>query len=883
MAFSTLAQLAEQSKQLTSHIGGLQLPHIERGIDQIENQSRKLASKSSKPIDGSDNKAHYFLASGGINTNVIDKTLNSINLKSTFEPIQPIHDTDTEAFLRYQHEQIIINTIDESRRETVLDFDSNFEASLNYDWERTKKRIFEELGQHQGLTGGDEAESAGTRSFGGSSSFGLSQLSSYAPGFSQTPVSMDFSKLKPYFKVLYDLCEARLQGLGFPLTNSFVDASQVAHRDQPNIKVKETWELLASVLGERELRSGRFQSQVLKERVYANAYLMSPYSSTASTNLRQHLTRGSRAFLENQFLKHVERTLKENPMEANLGGVPSLVNNLRAFVQLKYFRQGQWSLPNLEVYDGYALWGIMYYMLRSGHATEALNFAKEYEMHFSPADRQFITYLVSYLGSDDRVLPPQEQERILSDYNQRIRYSSDTVDPYKLTLYKLVGRCELNKQTTPVMNAVEDFIWFQLSVIRESKNDMNPQDKYDLADFQKLINKLGPNHFNPKGNNPLQYVQALIYSQQFERALHYLTSFRAYNLETVHMAIMLTYYGLLRIPSVHRVSDPNPFSTSVDSEGREIAHFNFTELMHYQARVIAERYPTEALVYLYQICLNTDLSERTNQEQISLCHNYIQELVLQSNDYAALLGTTKHGINSPGVIEKYLRLIKIQNSGQFVKDITIEAAKSKAKEGRVEDAIQLYSIAEAYNQVVELLNRQLAEAISNPGLQSSGLDTSTSIPAIRRLVNEYVSDPRVNQQILPKHLETCSTLMKLAEFMELYDRAKYEAAINVIEELDLIPLEADMSMISKRAEKFQALDECVARNFPEVLLKTMDSLYKLYQSLKMSPYDETGRRDHMNMLKRRARTLMMFAGSIKFRMPADTYAKLNRLDVLIVA
>jgi nuclear pore complex protein Nup93 len=57
MAFSTLAQLAEQSKQLTSHIGGLQLPHIERGIDQIESQSRKLATKAPKPIDATDNRA----------------------------------------------------------------------------------------------------------------------------------------------------------------------------------------------------------------------------------------------------------------------------------------------------------------------------------------------------------------------------------------------------------------------------------------------------------------------------------------------------------------------------------------------------------------------------------------------------------------------------------------------------------------------------------------------------------------------------------------------------------------------------------------------------------------------------------------------------------
>jgi len=312
------------------------------------------------------------------------------------------------------------------------------------------------------------------------------------------------------------------------------------------------------------------------------------------------------------------------------------------------------------------------------------------------------------------------------------------------------------------------------------------------------------------------------------------------------MAIALTYYGLLRIPSVHRVSDPNPFTISTDAQGREISHYNFTQLIHYQARIIAERYPTEALTYLYQICLNTDLSPATNQEQIQLCHSYIQELVLQSNDYPSLLGSTRHGIKTPGVIEKYLRLIKIENSDQFVKDITIKAAASKAKEGRVDDAIQLYSIAEAYNQVIELLNRQLAEVIANPGLQNAGngpTDSGVNIPAIRRWINEYVQDPKINQQIVPRNLETCGILLKLVEFMELYERAKYEAAVSVIEELDLIPLEADMTMIAKKAERFQNLDECVARNFPDVLLKTMESLYKLYQTLKSSPYDEAGRRD----------------------------------------
>lgn len=54
-------------------------------------------------------------------------------------------------------------------------------------------------------------------------------------------------------------------------------------------------------------------------------------------------------------------------------------------------------------------------------------------------------------------------------------------------------------------------------MIREPKNDTMPQDKYDLADFQALVLKYGPNYFNPKNNSPLQYFQVLVYSQQFER------------------------------------------------------------------------------------------------------------------------------------------------------------------------------------------------------------------------------------------------------------------------------------------------------------------------------------------------------------------------------
>ena len=49
-----------------------------------------------------------------------------------------------------------------------------------------------------------------------------------------------------------------------------------------------------------------------------------------------------------------------------------------------------------------------------------------------------------------------------------------------------------------------------------------PQDKYDLSDFQALVLKYGPSYFNPNNNNPLQYFQVLVYSQQFERVCHFI-------------------------------------------------------------------------------------------------------------------------------------------------------------------------------------------------------------------------------------------------------------------------------------------------------------------------------------------------------------------------
>lgn len=64
MSSSTLASLLLQSKNLTSHLDNQELPQLHLGLDQIEEQSRRLVGRgaasgkrSAMDIDGEEGRA----------------------------------------------------------------------------------------------------------------------------------------------------------------------------------------------------------------------------------------------------------------------------------------------------------------------------------------------------------------------------------------------------------------------------------------------------------------------------------------------------------------------------------------------------------------------------------------------------------------------------------------------------------------------------------------------------------------------------------------------------------------------------------------------------------------------------------------------------------
>jgi nuclear pore complex protein Nup93 len=80
----------------------------------------------------------------------------------------------------------------------------------------------------------------------------------------------------------------------------------------------------------------------LFERKYARVYFGDQESRDAVA-LRQQIAKGAQEALEEQYWDVLERTVQARPNEARLGGDPSVANKVRAFLFVRYYKNGEWE------------------------------------------------------------------------------------------------------------------------------------------------------------------------------------------------------------------------------------------------------------------------------------------------------------------------------------------------------------------------------------------------------------------------------------------------------------------------------------------------------------------------------------------------------------
>jgi nuclear pore complex protein Nup93 len=90
--------------------------------------------------------SNYLLAQAHVDAPALSSSIAHLNTSTTFSPLQPLQDTDVAGYLRHAHEQNLISTIEEGRKETQEEFYRVLEERSQHDWEAKKRRVFEELG-----------------------------------------------------------------------------------------------------------------------------------------------------------------------------------------------------------------------------------------------------------------------------------------------------------------------------------------------------------------------------------------------------------------------------------------------------------------------------------------------------------------------------------------------------------------------------------------------------------------------------------------------------------------------------------------------------------------------------------------------------------------
>lgn len=578
-----------------------ELPSLQLGLGDIARRARELHGTGQLAGRGgsTDSRAHYLLAASGVKPGASRRDLESLGsqtLPGSSQPHISEWDPDTSKYINHMQQQSTLKMIEEGIQRAHRNFDLFLEQNVDINWDLQRKKIYEHFGLAKASAGLEESSrsnpGANTGSFGRSARrgrgaessrpgqdslrrtiFGASSLQKSVIGSpsaqsgnatlfadvadkSTSPPSAQndrFTRDKQakYAEKVQRLNQARLQELPYPILQGFLNVESERLGDSPG-QLIDAYKALIEITREKR-DPGTFKDpDVPRERQFADDYLDEAPNSAKAINVRKRILDGSRRCLERAFFEQLESIVAKNPKEANIGGVPTTINKVRAYIRILEARK-ELTTDSVELQrlgDDYC-WAFIFFLLRCGLVKEAADYVTSNSSSFRSLDRNFITYITSYASNPDRRLPRQIQDRITAEYQQRSRIAPEnSLDPYRMACYKVIGRCELGKmRLDSVGQGIEDWIWLQFSLAREvNRVEESAGEVHGLEEVRETIREIGQRYFS-KGSEGMgsygTYFFLQILGGMFEQAVAYLYTY-AY-VAAVHFAIALDFYGLLRV------------------------------------------------------------------------------------------------------------------------------------------------------------------------------------------------------------------------------------------------------------------------------------------------------------------------------------------------
>ncbi|XP_077842298.1 nuclear pore complex protein Nup93 isoform X8 [Macaca mulatta] len=523
-----------------------------------------------------------LLGSRGLDISHISQRLESLSAATTFEPLEPVKDTDIQGFLKNEKDNALLSAIEESRKRTFGMAEEYHRESMLVEWEQVKQRILHTL-----LASGEDALDFTQESE-------PSYISDVGPPGRSSLDSIEMA----YARQIYIYNEKIVNG---HLQPNLVDlCSSVAELDDKSIS--DMWTMVKQMTDVLLTPA----TDALKNR--------------SSVEVRMEFVRQALAYLEQSYKNYTLVTVFGNLHQAQLGGVPGTYQLVRSFLNIKLPA----PLPGLQdgEVEGHPVWALIYYCMRCGDLLAASQVVNRAQHQLG----EFKTWFQEYMNSKDRRLSPATENKLRLHYRRALR---NNTDPYKRAVYCIIGRCDVTDNQSEVADKTEDYLWLKLNqVCFDDDGTSSPQDRLTLSQFQKqLLEDYGESHFTVN-QQPFLYFQVLFLTAQFEAAIAFLFRMERLRCHAVHVALVLFELKLLLKSSgqsaqllSHEPGDPPC-----------MRRLNFVRLLMLYTRKFESTDPREALQYFYFL---RDEKDSQGENMFLRC---VSELVIESREFDMILG-----------------------------------------------------------------------------------------------------------------------------------------------------------------------------------------------------------------------------------------------------
>ncbi|XP_073987086.1 nuclear pore complex protein Nup93-like isoform X1 [Rhodnius prolixus] len=812
--FSDLVNEAEHLATEFEAIG--ELPKIERSIKQVLEASQALWTRVTA-TGPQDLQANILLGTKGLDLPQVTHKLQSLSSRKTFEPLEPVPLTDIPSFLKNETENAIIQLIDATHRSTYSGIDKLHKNKIFDEWHNHKTNLMNSLVGYSNeiidVPARREISIASETRFGISSTLDQDEMA--------------------YAKCLIDYNNATLQGLPKPnLLEKFSEASEAFN----NQKLCEMWKMLRYMTDVPPQGKG----DAVKAR--------------CEISVQERMVQQALAYLEERYKEFMNSVISGNMNAAKRGGVPGSYPLVRGFVNVKLTG----NEPGLteKTVDGLPLWPHIYYSLRCGDISAALQCIKSAEM----PKEDMVAVLQDLKESPHRRLDVTNEMKVKTEYKRIVGKSPD---PYKRLVYCLLGACDVHDDHRAIANTADDYLWLKLWQVRETETDATHSIRYSF--LQSLVLEDYGEQYYKASEQPHVFFQMLILTGQWESAIDFLIRVDKYRSHAVHMAIAIHELNLLALPA----SINSPLLVIDEIDPPPMRRLNLLRLILLYTRKFETSDPKETLHYYFTL---RHLPGSDNKNAFATC---VVNLMIETKQYDLVLGHLEDdGCRIPGLLDS-LDCAQINT-----KAITESIAHIAESKGLLEDAVKLYDLCGRHENVLTLLNTLLSQVLSRPTTDAKSTRT--------RLVNTaYKVHLRYRgQELNCKNITllTFNMLRDLIIFFDMYHSKEYNKALEIIHKIKILPLQEDE--MEDRINNFKLLEDTITRNIPDILLATMHIYhfqYTMTQGEKepSRKLEDGNKTKQLSFIRERAKLLTSFAGTIPYRMPGDTNSRLVQLEIMM--